>query len=230
MSLSARRLRADTAIGRFHWQGHLRRAADSDPSEQATPEGGVTAALRDLPSPMSERLAAVDRDAFARGFAEGERAGERAASAKLEQMLQRLAATIEEIGALRHDMMHRAERELVRLAVAMAERIVRRQVDLDRELLIVMARVAIDRLGDSTVATVHLNPIDFEAATRGRDLSSASVQIVGDPAVPRGGCLVKSSFGTIDASIESQVRELSRALLGEDGSGETRTDDDTRDS
>jgi flagellar assembly protein FliH len=173
--------------------------------------------MRDLPSPSAERLQAIEREAFAKGYAQGERAGEAAAAARLDATLQRLVATIDEIASLRTGVMRRAERELVRLALAMAERILRRQIDADRELLLVMARVAVERLGENAVATIRLNPTDYEAAVarRAPDPGKA-VEVVADANVPRGGCLVRSAFGTIDASIDSQIRELSRALLGAD--------------
>ena len=181
----------------------------------------VAPAMRDLPSPSAERLQAIEREAFGKGYAEGERAGAVAASTRIEDMLTRLASTIEDVGGLRAGVMHRTERELVRLALAMAERVVRREIDIDRDLLAVMARVAIDRLGETAIATVHLNPADCEA-TMGRTASvqAGSVAVVADANVPRGGCLVKSAFGTIDAGIESQMRELARALLGDEGEQE----------
>lgn len=224
MSTSARRLSADVVTNRFAWQGG---DASDQPSvvsvlrhASATP---MASAVRDLPAPappptpVADRIEAAEQAAYAKGYAEGERAGESAAAARLDDLTSRLTATIEEIAELRAGVMRRAERDLVRLAITMAERVLRREVDVDRELLVVMARVAVDRLGESTTATVHLNPVDHDAiaARRTRDLGR-SIELVSDPSVVRGGCLVRSPFGTIDVGIESQVRELSRALLGDD--------------
>ncbi len=227
MSTSARCLAGNVATNRFAWQGApvpavvapvvLPGARGMGPAPVPT----IAPAMRDLPSPSAERLLALEREAFAKGYSQGERAGEAATSVRTEAMLQRLVATIEEIASLRAGLMRRAEREMVRLAVSMAERILRREIDVDRELLVVMARVAVDRLGESAVATIHLNPADFEAATaRRRPEPGVGAEIVADPNVPRGGCIIRSALGTIDAGIDSQVRELSRALLGEDAQEE----------
>lgn len=181
----------------------------------------ITSAMRDLPSPSAERVHAIEREAFGKGYGQGERAGEKAAAERTEAMLRRLAATIDEIASLRQGVMRRAERELVRLAVAIAERILRREIDADRELLLVMARVAVERLGENATATIHLNPYDFEAAIARREPDAGkAVDIVADANIPRGGCLVKSAYGSIDASIDAQIRELSRALLGADAGEE----------
>jgi flagellar assembly protein FliH len=173
--------------------------------------------MRDLPSPSAERLHALEREAFEKGYAEGLRAGEHAAAQQAEPVMQRLVATIDEIASLRTGVMRRSERELIRLALAMAERIVRREIDIDKALLSVMARVAIDRLGEHAVATIHLHPSDCEVALSQRDPSQPGpVEIVADVNVPRGGCLVRSAFGSVDMGIDSQMRELARALLGDD--------------
>jgi len=181
------------------------------------PRSAVQPREMPLPPPVAERVATLEREAFEKGRLEGERAGESVALARTDDLLRRLSATIDEISSLRVAMMRKTERELVRLAVAMAERIVRKEVQLDRELLTKMAHVAIERLGESVVATIHLNPADHEAISARRDASlGLAVQIVADPAVEPGGCVVRSAFGVIDAGIDTQVREVARALLGDD--------------
>jgi flagellar assembly protein FliH len=219
MSPSARRLSPQVATERFAWQRQPAAGTNVVPLLRRTEPVaiGVAPAMRDLPSPTAERIEAIEREAFGKGYAEGERAGEAAAASRIEAMLARLAETVGEISDLRLGIMRRSERELVRLALAMAERIVHREIDIDRELLSVMARVAIDRLGEHAVATIHLHPADRDAAIRRTDaLQPRSVEIVADVNVPRGGCLVRSSFGSIDVGIDTQMRELARALLGDE--------------
>jgi len=220
MSPSARRLSSTVITNRFAWQGEPR---DIPPSivpvlRSAGGHGStsVAPALRDLPSPSVERAEALEREAYARGYADGQHVGEVAAAQRIEEMASQVATAISELAAVRGALMRRSERDLVRLAVAMAERVLRRAVDVDRELLAVMARVAIDRLGESAAATIHLNPIDHDLiVSRHTPDLGKSVELVADPAVARGGCLVRSTYGTIDTGIDSQVRELSRALLGD---------------
>jgi flagellar assembly protein FliH len=229
MSLSARRLPSAVLTDRFAWQqtGGPKPEAEAFFSRvNTTRHEPVAEALADLPSPSAERIAAIEREAFDRGYADGERAGEAAAAVRADAALARLTGTIEDIAALRGSIMRRSERDMVRLAVAMAERVLRREVDLDRELLVIMARTAIERLGSQTSATIHLNPIDHDVvlSKRQHDFGSA-VELIADPSVARGACQVRSAFGTIDAGIEAQIGELSRALLG-DGVARAEESDD----
>ena len=51
-------------------------------------------------------------------------------------------------------------------------------------------------------------------ASRETQWEGTSVTVVPDPAIARGGCVVESEFGSIDAGIDAQLEEVSRAVLG----------------
>jgi flagellar assembly protein FliH len=204
MSFKARRLPGGSAEA-FCWE----RLGAAVPHHAAS--------LENLsPDPdASLRLATLERDAFAKGYAQGERAGAEAASTRADGMLRRLGQTVEELAALRGEIIRRTERQAVQLVLAIAERIVHREVTLDRSLLIGMARAALDRLGEYGSATIRLHPEDLRAIGAVAAFDSAQVRILADPVVTRGGCLVQSDFGFMDVSPESQFRELARTLLSD---------------
>lgn len=176
----------------------------------ARPEGDDQASL-------NARLAALERDAFSKGFAQGERAGGEAAAQRAEAMLRRLTETLEELTTVREQMIHETERQMVQLALAIARRVVHREVSIDHDLLIAMARVALDRLGENVQVTVRLSPEDLEAtsAVRSAQWTGTHVTVVADARVGRGGCRVESEFGAMDAGVDGQIHEIARALLGE---------------
>src|SRR5262245_12586247 len=214
MSYKARRV-DDASVGvvqPFSWE----------PTTASSMQASVaTAALRGSPATSSTDqidTSTIERDAFAKGYAQGERAGLDAAAARADAMLRRLAQTIEELGDLRNEMIHRTERQAVQLVLAIAERIVQRELTLDRTLLLGMARVALDRLGAYGSATIRLNPDDYHAIAAKPSIDGAAVEVLADSSVPRGGCHVQSDFGFMDVSPESQFRELARALLSDDAS------------
>jgi len=192
----------------------------------ATPARIVAMSLHDSPravepapeasgSPSEPCLSAIERDAFAKGYAQGERAGTEAGAVRADAMLRRLTATIEELASLRSDVLHAAERQVVQLALALAHRMLQREIDADRGLLLAMARVALDRMGEAVRATIRLHPDDFAVVMTAREPSASAdqVQVVADSSVARGGCLVQSEFGLMDVGLDSQIREMARALL-----------------
>jgi len=191
-------------------------AAAAPAGTAATP---VAAPVNDdsLMAEHRERLAALEREAFTKGYAQGERAGLEAGGKRAEAMLRRVAQTIEELGGLRQTLIHETEREMVQLALTLARRVVHREVTLDPELAAALAHVALERLGTNTPATIRLNPEDYTIVAQDSSRwGGQTVTVVPDPAISRGGCLVESAFGSVDATIERQFDELSRALFGGD--------------
>jgi flagellar assembly protein FliH len=218
MSSRARRITRQATIERFPWQEEpAGPAAQPDAEIPPPPTPDEADAAPDM-AEHKARLAALEREAFAKGYEQGERAGSEAAAQRGEAILRRLTQTVEELTMLRAQMIHQTERQMVQLALAVARRIVHREVSLDQDLLIAMARVALDRLGESAQVTIRLNPEEYEAtgAARVAQLTAANVTVLPDARVQRGGCRVESNLGALDAGVDAQLQEIAYALLGDE--------------
>jgi flagellar assembly protein FliH len=225
MSSRAQRV-AGTQFHRFRWDGadepHLYLVtSDAPPATLAAggePAAAPVAPQAVLPTADQEaRLAALEREAFTKGYAAGERAGVEAGARRADGMLRRVAQTIEELSQLRRTITRDTQLQMVQLALALAKRVVLRETSLDPDLVAALAHVAVERLGEQVAATIRLHPEDYATVLshRGEQWEGAQVSVVPDPVVQRGGCVVESEFGIIDASIDAQFAELSRALLGD---------------
>jgi flagellar assembly protein FliH len=232
MSSRARRFAAAHAVEPFTWT--VLDGGAGDVAGPAAARRAVSPALTEDEAPaqpprltqaeQESHLAALEREAFTKGYAQGERAGLEAGGKRADAMLRRVAQTLDDLTQLRRLIVTNTERQMVQLALAVARRIVSRELTQDPELVAALAHVALQRLGESAPATIRLNPEDHAVVIAQRAIPWAGTQvaIVPDPAVVRGGCLVESDLGTVDASLDAQVAELSRALLGEDAPGRSR--------
>ena len=215
MSSSARRL-VTGEIRPFAWPG--------DPPAHGPEFRPAAAAHPTAPDPTIDEvraanqshLAALEREAFASGYAAGERAGVEAGTKRAEASLRRLAQTLDELRALRATMIRQTEQQLVQLSLAIARKILRREAVVDQDLLVAMARVALERVGESSAATIKLNPEDYGQTVQrhGDHWAGSRVKVVADPSVSRGGCLVESEFGFVDASVEAQFDQVAQAMVG----------------
>ena len=129
---------------------------------------------------------------------------------------EQLSDTLAEIGVLRAAITTRAERELVRLAIEIAKKVVHREVTIDNEIVMTLARIGISRMHNRVAATIHLHPDDFAYVTAHRDTLDAghALELVEDRSIGRGGCLVQTEMGDVDTRIEQQFAEIERAFLG----------------
>jgi len=172
---------------------------------------------RALVEDAAARADAIAQDARKRGHDEGFHAGREAADREMNDMLVTMRGLLEMANVERHKIMEQAEPELVKLALGIAERVLHQQVALDRGVVIEMAKVAIARLIERDTVTVRVNPADLERMRQHRDELIAmgdirNLRVVEDQRVDRGGVVVDTDAGTIDARISTQLEEARKIL------------------
>ncbi|MGA2395291.1 MAG: FliH/SctL family protein [Candidatus Lustribacter sp.] len=193
-----------------------------------TAEEKAKALLQDAFERASQLLADAEQRGQAQVAtvtAEARAAGHAEASAAVDRDMADMMATMRNLVDMarveRHKLMESAEPELVRLAVGIAERVLHQQIALDRGVVVEMAKVAIARLVEKESVTVRVNPGDLERMREHRDelLDSGEIKnfrVVEDQRVDRGGVVVETDGGTIDARISTQLNEAKRVLHIED--------------
>jgi flagellar biosynthesis/type III secretory pathway protein FliH len=176
---------------------------------------------RALIEDAAARADSIAQDARRRGHDEGFHAGREAADAEMNDMLVTMRGLLEMARVERHKLMEEAEPELVRLALGIAERVLHQQVALDRGVVVEMAKTAIARLIERDSVTVRVNPADLERMRDHRDELIAlgdirNLRLLEDKRVDRGGVVVETDAGTIDARISAQLDEARKILHIED--------------
>jgi flagellar assembly protein FliH len=163
------------------------------------------------------RAAEIESEAHDRGFDQGVGDGRAAAQAEMDEMLETMRGLVEMARVERHKIIETAEPEILRLSVAIAERILNQHVALDENTVLEMTRSAITRLVNRETVTVRVNPADIETMRQHRDKLMAmndidNLRVIEDQRVDRGGVLIETDAGTIDAKISTQLREVRRLL------------------
>jgi flagellar assembly protein FliH len=154
------------------------------------------------------------REAHAAGMREGEAAGRQRAGAELQPVIDRLARSIDEIGNLRARLRAEAEADLVRLSLAIARRVLRRELAIDPEALHGLILGALEKLSGQEISRVRVHPGHAALITESLRRSSASdkVQVIPDASRELGTVVFETQRGNLDASVESQLQEIERGL------------------
>jgi flagellar assembly protein FliH len=163
------------------------------------------------------QAAQIEAQAQAHGHDEGLAAGRAAAQAEFADATATMLELVESVRAQRHLVIEGAEPEIVRLAMAIAERIVHQQIATDPSVIVESVRHALTRLANREVITLRVNPADLETIRKHREEFANSseiehLRIIEDQRVDRGGVIVETEAGTIDAKIATQLREARRVL------------------
>ena len=150
--------------------------------------------------------------AYARGDAAGRAAatGELRAAADAGQAA--FGRAIESLAAYRTRLRHDAQRDLVELALAIARRIVRRELTVDPEAIAGLARAALDRIDAGEVSRVRLHPAQAEAAAAYLARLSPGIEIVADRKLEPGPAVFETARGAFDAGFDTQIAEIERGL------------------
>ncbi len=123
----------------------------------------------------------------------------------------------------RGELLASSEKELVKLAIQVAEKLVGRELSQDPEAIVPICAQAIENLRAQRELVLRVHPDD---ATLLRNSRKRLMDLVGrvkdlaikeDPEVARGGCIIESESGaTIDAQLATQLEMIQRALLGDE--------------
>jgi type III secretion protein L len=119
----------------------------------------------------------------------------------------------------RDDFLSRHEAELVKLAVAIAKKIIGHSVEVDAGTVLQTVKEALKSVRSERRVTIKVNPSD-EAALHEQVGSLKMLGsevgefvIVGNPSIEVGGCIVESELGIIDAQIGTQLASIEKALM-----------------
>jgi flagellar assembly protein FliH len=161
----------------------------------------------------------IEKEAYEKGFAEGQEAAAGIVEKSADGLLKQYSATLGELDKLRREILASCEREVIRLALEVAKKIIKREVAIDDELVLALVKVALSRVADQALITIRVNPKDrlvierHNASRADRGLLSEAVKVIDDPLIGRGGCVIETESGTIDARIEEQMREIEKGFF-----------------
>jgi flagellar assembly protein FliH len=166
--------------------------------------------LVDLERARQAELAQVREAAFR----EGQKKGREDAQAEVTECVGKLAATIAELATARRIIRNEAEGDVVRLSLAIARRILHRELAMDPSAIHGLVHAALEKLQNREIHRVRVHPA-FVAAVRSalEALNAApAIEVVPDPALRKGDALFETTLGELDASVETQLQEIERGF------------------
>lgn len=189
-------------------------SADASHEAQAIVER-ARAEASEIEEAARQQATLFEREARERGLREAREHFDEAVADAVRPWREQLADSVAEVATLRARVAARVEGELVRLALEIARKVVHREVNLDHEIALTLVRVALSRVNSRALARVRLNPADYAfVESRLVQLGSAgTVELLEDHTVGRGGCIVETETGDIDARVEQQFAEIERGLM-----------------
>lgn len=204
-----------TSDGEFKaWiQPELEGAAPPLQPQQPRKSESPEAIRKALEQELESLRESARRDGFLKGHTEGVAKGQaevRERAARFEALADALAAPLQQLDP-------QVEEELVKLALAVARQIVRRELKSDPAQVIGVVKEALNALPmASQTIRLQLHPDDARlvAETMLVNVSERKWALVENPVMQRGGCRIETDSASVDATIESRVAAIAARIMG----------------
>ena len=182
--------------------------------------GAFPSADHQYPQPSSPVAAASNsvgqhvKAAHQQGYQEGQSMARQEMAGQVDAIAARLARTIEELSGMRQRFRREAEEDVVALALAIARRILHRELTVAPEALLGVLKAALEKIEVREVHRLRLRPEDVALVQQHLDKMGLPqrVELIADPALERGAIILDSSRGALDVSVETQLAEIERGF------------------
>lgn len=161
---------------------------------------------------FARQLEAVRRE----GLEQGKHMATAESSTWRQQRAAELAAAMEAFRTSRDAYLAEVEKEVVRLALAIAERILHRESQLDPLLLSGAVRMALGQLADSTEVRLRVPAEQRELWTEVVRLMPGLAlrpQVIADSELPSDGAVLESGLGKVDLSVSAQLEQIEKGFF-----------------
>ena len=160
------------------------------------------------------------QEGYQNGFSQGQQAGRAEMQQLIEQAIgntqQLLRVTEEEI----KEQLIAAEEQIVAIALAVARKIVAYEVSENPMVVLPLVKAALEKVSDQEEVVIRVSMDDFEAVLQAKkDLQTMvgkehALKIIVDGTIDCGSCIIDTSYGTVDARIDTQFEIIKKALTG----------------
>ncbi len=158
-------------------------------------------------------------DARQEGFEQGSKDGYEKGSAEVDRLIERMHKILEAVMQRREEILQDTESQIVELVILMARKVIKILSENQKNVIMSNTVAALRKVKTRGNVTLRVNIEDVKLTTAN---ASAFIQhienvqgitVQEDSSVEKGGCIVETDFGAIDARISSQLTELENKIL-----------------
>lgn len=148
------------------------------------------------------------------GVGEGRRQGKEEVTSQFSDTMEGMNQAV----VARRKIIKDAESEILRLALKVAEQIIRSEVSLHRDVCLNIVSEAISRVSDREQILIRVNRDDVEHVKKYKDRIAGivdgvkSLSILEDSHVEPGGAIIETNLGYVDARISTKLKAIEESF------------------
>lgn len=198
---------------------HLRQATEEAERMKTEAQSQIEAWWEERRQQDELLIESIRIESYETGYQEGMEHAKNEIKEAYERKITEAEAVLRQAYQAKEQLVQEAEPFVVSLSFAVAEKIIQKQLSVEREIVLELARKTLSRKRESGTITLCVSPEQFAYVHAAREElslavdSQAELQIIPDSSVNDGGCVVRSALGSIDARIDTQLAEIKKALM-----------------
>jgi len=153
------------------------------------------------------------------GLKQGREEGFTNGKNEVERLVERMHKIIDSVQDKRQEILDNTEQQIVDLVILMTRKVVKIMSDNQKSVIMANVVQALKKVKGRGDVTLRVNLSDIKLTTEHvqdfiREVENIkNISIVEDSSVEKGGCIVETDFGAVDARIASQLSELETKIL-----------------
>jgi len=161
-----------------------------------------------------EKALHIEQEAYEKGFAQGGKDGMELGQKRIEMIVQKMGNVLQQIEDQRESLYRTYEREMLQLVLSISKKILHHECQVNEEVITATLREVSNHIVDQRKIVIRLNPADAQFLQSHPDKAipvkkgRQGVELLKDPSITRGGCVVETAFGGIDATMETQFDQI----------------------
>ncbi len=161
----------------------------------------------------------IEKEAYERGYKEGHERGYNEGREEVKRLIDRLHTIISKAIEKRNEIIEESETQIINLVLLIAKKVIKVISENQKNVVINNVVQALRKLKSRGDVIIRVNLADLELTSEHiKDFMSMvenvkSISVLEDSSVDRGGCIIETDFGQIDARISSQLHEIEEKIL-----------------
>lgn len=161
----------------------------------------------------------TESDAYQKGFEQGHEEGYEKGSVEVDRLIERMHKILEAVMQRREEILQDTESQIVELVILMARKVIKILSENQKNVIMANTMAALKKVKTRGTVTLRVNIEDVKLTSAHTDEFIKHVEniqgltVLEDSSVEKGGCIVETDFGAIDARISSQLSELENKIL-----------------
>ena len=164
------------------------------------------------------KVSEIEHEAYKKGYDAGREEGYKEGQAEVMRLIDRLGTVVSTAVDIRDDLIRSSEKLMTEMILMISRKVIKDEIVERREIVINNIKEAIKRVKDRDRIDIRVNFADLDMTTAHKDElikmmeSLRKVNIYEDSRVERGGCIIETDVGAIDARISTQLDTIEEAI------------------